>query len=160
MKGKASVSKAGRNRKYQSPEARGSRASKGNWNKARWLVLWQSAMNCHHMDWSSGALEQAHTNFWDLTPYTSSQFHVLWLEIGQVYLRHKNQPTLFFSSESQFSSTLMNWIMWCCAQIQNPSFPGGSWSENWSNEEIMSWEREGDRDFQWLSYLTQQEQTN
>ena len=75
-----------RNRKHRSPEAGGSRVSKGNWKKGRWLVLWQSGMNCYHMDGALGVLELVYTRKWEPIAATSSQLHIQWCEGGSLKL--------------------------------------------------------------------------
>jgi len=75
-----------RNRKHRSPEAGGSRASKGNWKKGRWLILWQSGMNCCHMDGGLGVLELVYPRKWEPIAATSSQLHVQWRKGGSLKL--------------------------------------------------------------------------
>lgn len=134
-----------RNRKYTGLVARGSRASKGNWKKARWLVLWQSVMNDSCMDSASSRLEL-------LKPAPMCQFHtcvfLTWhsatlFVAGNwptwVYLHHKNWPI----PSSRASSSALHWI-----ELRGPKsiFRIHSFQMVWiwdlKQRRDLSWERE------------------
>lgn len=91
-----------RNRKHTSPEAGGSSTIKGNWKKARWLVWWQSGMNCCHMDGAVSVLELVvYTSKWERIPQSSSQLHILWRKICCLELAKVTIKTLISSLPPQ-----------------------------------------------------------
>ena len=154
-----------RNRKHRSPEAGGSRASKGNWKKARWPVLWQSGMNYCHMDGAISVLELVYTSKCELIPHISSQLHIQWRKVCSLKLAivgvstHKNCQLFFAPGELGYQQiTGLNYVELCPDSESSHS----RWFLIWELKQPrdMSWERERDCDFQWLSRLMQQEQTN